>query len=288
MDSIKVKAMAKINLGLDVLNRREDGYHNVRMIMQSVNLYDTIFIKKTESEGISIQTNLSYLPTNQNNLVYKAAKLLIDEFELSDGLKIILEKHIPVAAGMAGGSSDAAATLVGMNKLFGLNLSKKELMQRGVSLGADIPFCLMRGTALSEGIGEVLTPLPHPPKCHVLIAKPDISVSTKYVYDNLKLNEKTKHPNIDSLIAGLALSDLHKIAANLGNVLEDVTVTKYPIIKEIKDFMLTNGALGSLMSGSGPTVFGLYEDLEIAKSAKRALIYSGLAKDIILTGCFIH
>lgn len=278
--------MAKINLGLDVIGKRPDGYHDVRMIMQSINLYDSITITKTKSPKITVKTNLSYLPTNENNLVYRAADLLISEFNITDGVFINLEKHIPVAAGLAGGSSDAAATLLGINKLFRLGLSKRELMQRGVTLGADIPFCLLRGTALSEGIGEVLTPLPPMPKCHIIIAKPDISVSTKYVYDNLTLDETTVHPDIDGMVELLTEQDLHGIANKLSNVLEQVTVTKYPIIREIKQFLIDHGALNSLMSGSGPTVYGIFHDRDIAYQAKKHLIQAGLAKDIVLTSCF--
>lgn len=286
MDSIKLKAMAKINLGLDVVRRRPDGYHDVRMIMQSINLYDSITITKTKSPKITVKTNLSYLPTNENNLVYKAADLLISEFQITEGVYINLEKHIPVAAGLAGGSSDAAATLIGINKLFRLGLSKRELMKRGVKLGADIPFCILRGTALSEGIGEVLTPLSPMPKCHILIAKPDISVSTKFVYENLKLNEDTIHPDIDGMVNLLTEQNLLGISKKLSNVLEQVTITKYPVIHEIKEFMIKHGALNSLMSGSGPTVYGLFEDKELAYQAKKELAKTGLAKDIVVTSCF--
>lgn len=286
MDSIKLKAMAKINLGLDVVGKRPDGYHDVRMIMQSINLYDSITITKTKTPKINIKTNLSYLPTNENNLVYKAADLLLKEFHITQGVFINLEKHIPVAAGLAGGSSDAAATLIGINKLFHLGLSKKELMKRGVALGADIPFCIMRGTALSEGIGEILTPLAPMPKCSIIIAKPDISVSTKYVYENLRLNDNTKHPNIDTLVTLLKEQDLHGISDNLGNLLEDVTTRKYSVINEIKEFLIQQGALNSLMSGSGPTVYGIFEDKDTAYKAKTKLIQAGIAKDVILTSCF--
>lgn len=187
MYEMRLRAYAKINLGLDVLRRREDGYHEVQMVMQTVGLHDNIMLKKLKTPGIRINTNLFYLPNNENNLAYKAAKLLMDEFQLPGGLFIDLQKRIPVAAGMAGGSSDAAAVLYGVNQMYRLKLSKEELMQRGVKLGADIPYCLLRGTALAEGIGERLTPLPPMPACHVLIAKPPISVSTKFVYENLKL-----------------------------------------------------------------------------------------------------
>ncbi len=286
MHSIRLKAMAKINLGLDVVGKRPDGYHEVRMIMQSINLYDSISITRTKTNSIKIKTNLPYLPVNENNLVYKAADLLLTEFHLPKGLFISLKKHIPVAAGMAGGSSDAAATLIGINKLFHLGLSKEELCKRGVTIGADIPFCIMRGTALSEGIGELLTPISGIFDFPILIAKPDISVSTKYVYENLCLDENTAHPDIDGLIQSIQASDLEGIASKIGNVLEQVTVKKYPVIENIKSFMREHGALNALMSGSGPTVYGIFDKKETAYHAMEQLKLKGLAKDVILTRCF--
>lgn len=267
MEELRLHARAKINLGLDVLRKREDGYHEVRMIMQTIHLYDKITLSLTEKPGIQIQTNLRYLPVNEDNLVYKAAKLLMDEFAVEQGLNIRLEKHIPVAAGMAGGSSDAAAVLVGVNRMFELGLSKKDLMARGVKIGADVPYCVMRGTALAEGIGEKLTPLARMPQCYILIAKPKISVSTKFVYGNLRANELTEHPDIDAQIAALKAGDLRALCRAMGNVLETVTIPAYPVIGEIKKTMLECGALGSLMSGSGPTVFGIFEDKEKAERA---------------------
>ena len=186
MDRMQLKALAKINLGLDVLRRREDGYHEGRMIMQTVHIFDQLQLEKKQDTGISVRTNLYYLPENENNLVYKAAKLLWDEFGLPGGISIQLKKYIPVAAGMAGGSSDAAAVLFGMNRMYDLGLSMEELMQRGVKIGADVPYCIMRGTALAEGIGEVLSPLPPMPPCTILVAKPGIGVSTRFVFENLK------------------------------------------------------------------------------------------------------
>ncbi|NLG04695.1 MAG: 4-(cytidine 5'-diphospho)-2-C-methyl-D-erythritol kinase [Clostridia bacterium] len=286
MDEIKLKAMAKINLGLDVIRRREDGYHEVRMIMQNVNLYDTVSMKKCAENKIKVRTNLYYLPTNENNLVYKAAKLLKDEFDLKEGVEIDLKKHIPVAAGMAGGSADAATVLYGMNRLFKLGLSKENLMKRGVKIGADVPYCIMRGTALSEGIGEILTPLPSMPKCHVLIAKPGISLSTKYVYENLHANELKQHPDIDGIIEGIREKNVKKVAAKLENVLETVSIKEHPIIAEIKEFMKQNGALNAIMSGSGPTVFGIYDDLSLAEQAYQKLKAKNLAKQVFLTETF--
>jgi 4-diphosphocytidyl-2-C-methyl-D-erythritol kinase len=201
-------------------------------------------------------------------------------------VKVILHKRIPVAAGMAGGSTDAAAMLYGMNRLFSLGLSRKELMERGVKIGADVPYCIMRGTALAEGIGEKLTALPPMVKCPVLIAKPSISVSTKFVYQNLKLDEQTKHPDIDLLLQDITNQDLGAIAHDMGNVLESVTIPNYPVIAEIKEQMMCSGAVNSMMSGSGPTVFGLFDDIRTAKRAFREMKESGLAKQVYLTSIY--
>lgn len=285
-NDISLKALAKINLGLDVVRRREDGYHEVRMIMQTIHLYDRLDIKMTKEPGIQIQTNLSFLPVNENNLIYKAAKLLMDEFSITDGVSVKLDKRIPVAAGMAGGSTDAAAMLIGVNRLFSLGLTKRQLMERGVQIGADVPYCIMRGTALAEGIGEALSPLPPMVKCPVLIAKPSISVSTKFVYQNLKLDDTTIHPDIDRLIDDIKAKNLHDIAAHIGNVLETVTIPNYPVIDEIKKHMLSNGAVGAMMSGSGPTVFGLFDDEDTAKKAYKAMRSSHLARQVYLTSVY--
>ncbi len=283
---ISLKALAKINLGLDVVRRREDGYHEVRMIMQTIHLYDRLDIKRTKESGIQIQTNLSFLPVNENNLIYKAAKLLMDEFSITDGVSVKLDKRIPVAAGMAGGSTDAAAMLFGVNRLFSLGLTKRQLMERGVQIGADVPYCIMRGTALAEGIGEELSQLPPMVKCPVLIAKPSISVSTKFVYQNLKLDDATIHPDIDLLIEDIKAKNLYDIAAHMGNVLETVTIPNYPVIDEIKKHMLSHGAVGAMMSGSGPTVFGLFDDEATAKKAYKAMRSSHLARQVYLTSVY--
>lgn len=267
MNSITINAYAKINLGLDVLRRREDGYHDVCMIMQSLDLHDTITINKTTSKNLSIKTNLSYLPNDQGNLVYKAAALFLETTSISEGLDITLNKMIPVAAGLAGGSSDAAATLLGLNELYGTGLTTNELKKLGVKLGADVPYCIMLGTALSEGIGEVLTPLAPMPDCSILLVKPDISVSTKYVYENLQLSDAISHPDIPAMQLALAEGNLFTLAESMDNILQTVTVTNYPIITAIKEKMKELGAITSLMSGSGPTVFGIYNNLAQAEDA---------------------
>lgn len=268
MDSLWINAPAKINLGLDVLRRREDGYHEVKMIMQSIRLFDRLTLTKTRKPGIHLHTNLKFLPVNEDNLVYKSAKLLMDEFGIDDGLDIRLDKRIPVAAGMAGGSTDAASCMLALNQLFHLKLSDRELMKRSVILGADIPYCIMKGTALSEGIGEILSPLPQAPDCYVLIAKPGFHISTKFVYSNLKLDEETIHPDVDLMIDCIKRKDLYGLCDNMANILETVTIPEHPEINDIKKTMLDQGAIGSLMSGSGPTVFGIFDDLDKAKNAK--------------------
>lgn len=283
MDKLELKALGKINLGLDVLGRRDNGYHDVRMVMQTVYLYDQIKIERTKEPGIQLSTNLFYLPVNENNLAYQAANLLMEEFQISEGVKITLDKHIPVAAGMAGGSSNAAAVLFGINQMFSLGLSQKELMERGVTLGADVPYCIMRGTVLAEGIGEILTPLPDMPKCYILIAKPPISVSTKMVYEKLDAHEIQEHPDIDGILHGLENQDLQQIASCMGNVLEKVTIEEYPFIEEIKSVMKDNGALNAMMSGSGPTVFGIYDDKQQAKNAASKIKELQLAKQVYVT-----
>lgn len=286
-DKMYLKAYGKINLALDVIRRREDGYHDVRMVMQTVGIYDGIEIVKTNTGRIEIETNIFYLPTNENNIVYKAVKLLFDEFNITAGVRIKLKKFIPVAAGMAGGSADAASVLFGINKMFNLKLSLQELMERGVKIGADVPYCLMRGTALSEGIGEKLTRLPDMVQCPVLIAKPPISVSTKYVYENLKLDENTKHPDIYGMIEAIENQNLKMIASKMGNVLESVTIKEYPEIEVIKKTMLECNALNSLMSGSGPTVFGLFETKEDAYKAKEKVKELNYAKQVYVTDMYL-
>ena len=283
MNTIKLKAYAKINLGLDVVKKRDDGYHEVRMIMQTISLYDMISISLTNNSSIRVNTNLHYLPTDENNLVYKAAALIKSEFQIARGVYINLDKKIPVAAGMAGGSSDAATTLYGLNRLFNLNLSTEELMRLALKLGADVPYCIMRGTALSEGIGEILTQLPPFPACHVLIVKPAVSVSTRYVYENLRLDGQTKHPDIDGIIRHIEQKDLYGATHLFANVLETVTEQEYPIITHIKEKMLSLGAVGSLMSGSGPTVFGIFDNLKVAQKAFYQFKVSAIGKQVYLT-----
>ena len=282
MDKITVKAPAKINLTLDVLGRRENGYHDLRMIMQTIHLFDRLHIKKTKEPGIKLTTNLSYLPVNEDNLVYKACRMLKQEYQITRGIRVFLQKELPVAAGMAGGSADAAAALIGMNKIFDLQIPKHKLMEYGVKLGADVPYCIMKGTALSEGIGEKLTALAPMPDCYILLAKPPIAVSTKMVYENLHANELEKHPDIDGMVMALEEQSLQGITERMENVLETVTEVRYPVIAEIKACMKECGAMNSLMSGSGPTVFGIFRDRRTAKEAFTKVKAQNLAKQIYL------
>lgn len=282
MDAIEIKAMAKVNLGLDVVGRRANGYHDVKMVMQTVNLYDTLTLTKIE-EGICITSNVGELPLNEDNLIYKAAKHLMEYIGKTMGVSIYLDKKIPIAAGMAGGSTDAAATLLGLNELYNLNLTKDELAKVGVKIGADVPYCIYGGTCLSEGIGEVLTKLTDAPAYYIVIAKPPVSVSTKYVYENLHIENVTKHPDIDGMVLAIQKSDKDGMIDKMENVLENVTIARYPQIASIKEKLLEHGAKGALMSGSGPTVFGLFEEEEKAKRALFKVKETGLIKDGFVT-----
>ena len=283
MEQITRKAYAKINIGLDVLRRREDGYHELKMIMQTVDICDDLSFERTAQPGIVIRTDHEELPVDGNNLIYKAADLLFQEKGITEGVKITLTKRIPIAAGLAGGSSDAAATMRGLNELFRMGYSIQELQRLGVKLGADIPYCLVGGTMLSEGIGEILTPLPTPPDCFLVVAKPDINVSTGFVYGNLHADSLTYHPDIDGMIAALHAGSLSGITDRLGNVLETVTVKAYPVIEELKELLRSMGAVNALMSGSGPTVFGIFKERETAETAARAVEDRQLAKQIFVT-----
>ena len=284
MEKIELKAYGKINLGLDVLRKRPDGYHDLDMIMQTVDVYDDILIAKTENSGeITVKTDALVLSNGTDNLAYMAAKALLDEFGIGQGISINIHKRIPIAGGMAGGSADCAATLFGINKMFDLGLDKEQLMERGVKLGADVPYCIMGGTAIARGIGEILTPLPTPPQCHIVIAKPPISVSTAYVYGHIRPDEIQRHPDIEAMSAAIKEQDLKKLASLLYNVMEDVTVPEYPVIKNIKEVMIAQGALNSIMSGSGPTVFGLFNDLKKAQNAMEALKEKELTEQLYLT-----
>ncbi len=283
---MRLRALAKINLGLDILGKRADGYHEVRMIMQTIQMYDVLEIRRTEKPGITLSVNVPFVPTDERNLVYKAAQMLMEEFQIQEGISMKLDKFIPVAAGMAGGSSDAAAAFVGVNRLFHLGLSEEELMKRAVKVGADVPYCIMRGTALAEGIGEKLTRISPMPKSYILIGKPGVTVSTKMAYENLNLEAIEDHPDIDGMIRDIQNEDLYEMTKKMGNVFEPGIIREYPVIEEIKNLMEENGALRAMMSGSGPTVFGIFDDKEKLKKATAKLKESKLARTVFATEIF--
>lgn len=279
MEIVKM-APAKINLGLDVVRKREDGYHEVKMVMQTLNLYDRLTFCDNNSGLVTISSNMTQAPATEDNIIYKACQLIKKEYGISSGIDVYLEKNIPVAAGMAGGSTDAAATLVALNEMFDLGLSRDVLMELGVKIGADVPYCIMQGTALSEGIGEILTPLCPMPKCYIAIAKPEVGVSTKWVYQNLDAAGLKNHPDIDKMVEAINTGDLKGIVDTMENVLETVTIPAYPQIESIKQAMINGGAAGALMSGSGPTVFGIFEEKAAAEAVTHSLKQKGLAAQV--------
>ena len=282
MKKIKLDAYGKINLGLDVLGKRDDGYHDLDMIMQSVDLADKIIITKNDSGEITVKSNTGKIPNDESNLAYKAAKILMDEFDIKKGVEIEIEKNIPISGGMAGGSTDCAAVLKGMNKLFKLKLSEQDLMDRGVKLGADVPYCIMGKTARAQGIGEILTPIPNKLKGYIVLAKPPISVSTGFVYGRIDEVEVKNKPDTEAMIEAIKNKDLKALSDTICNVLEEVTIPDYPIVQEIKDKMMAHGALNSMMTGSGPTVFGLYDDKKKAIETVDALKESRTLEQLYL------
>ncbi len=291
MEKQSYKARAKINLALDVCRRLENGYHEVKMVMQTVDLYDELEFKKRTDPDIILSVNSrDYLGDLENNLVFQAAKLMRQQYGIRQGVEIKLKKNIPVAAGMAGGSTDAAVTMLAMNDLYELGLTKEELMQQAVQLGADIPFCLLGGTALAEGIGERLTPLPAPPQASLLIVKPPIMVPTKWVYENLHANALERHPDIDGMVEALGQGDLKRMTQHMENVMETVTERAYPIITDIKKMMSGSGAMNALMSGSGPSIFGVFLEEETARAAAvyvdQTLRTKGIEAQVNVTGFY--
>ncbi len=286
MDSILLKARGKINLTLDVVGKRENGYHDLRMIMQTINLFDTLYIRKTKVPGIRLRANYSWLPTDEKNIVYRAVQVFFDQLGQDVGVSIELTKRIPVAAGLAGGSTDAAAALIGLNRLFNTKYDMQKLMEMGFKLGADVPFCILRGTVLAEGIGEELTPLPSMPYTHVVLVKPPISVSTAIVYKNLDINTISQRPDTEAVIQAIKDKDVHTIARNMVNVLEGVTIPMYPIIEDFKQDLMRHGAIGAMMSGSGSTVFGLFESKEKAYAAAGYFKLQRNVRDVYITTTF--
>lgn len=277
---MKIKAYAKINIALDVVGKREDGYHLLKMIMQNIDLYDTIKAEKIES-GIKLKCNKHYVPTDERNLAYKAAKLFMEAYSINEGVEIDLVKNIPVSAGLAGGSTDAAGVLKLMNEIFNINASEEALKALGLKLGADVPYCISGGTALCEGIGEKITQLkPFKDKILVLI-KPPFGVSTKEVYKGFDLTKAIFHPKIEQLIEAMKDDDIYFVAENMKNLLENVTLKKHRVITNIKDEVKANGSIGTMMSGSGPTVFAFFDDM-----LKAQMCYDNMKKkykDVFIT-----
>lgn len=291
MEKQSYKARAKINLALDVCRRLENGYHEVKMVMQTVDLYDELdFKKRTDPDILLCVNSRDYLGDLENNLVFQAAKLMQQQYGIQQGVEIKLRKNIPVAAGMAGGSTDAAVTMIAMNELYELGLTREELMQQALVLGADIPFCILGGTALAEGIGEKLTPLPPPPAASILIVKPPIMVPTKWVYEHLHADALERHPDIDGMAEALGQGDLKRITQHMENVMETVTERTYPIITDIKKMMCGNGAMNALMSGSGPSIFGVFLEEGAARAAgvyiDQTLKTKGIEAQVNVTGFY--
>jgi len=286
MDHVNVYANAKINLALDVIGKREDGYHELCTVMQTVALKDKLTIRKLYTSQIRLNSNVKWLPNDERNLAYGAAKILLDRFDVDFGVLIEIEKKIPICAGLGGGSADAAATLLGVRKLFNLPIDMGELMEIGLNLGADVPFCIMKGTALAEGIGEELTPLASCPDIQIVIAKPPVSVSTKEVFRQFKQENVGRRPDIAQMIQDIENGDIKSIAAGLVNVLESVTAKEFVVIERIKRLMVLNGALGAVMSGSGPTVFGMFEDKRAANKAIYQIRGDLNVKEVFLTNIF--
>ena len=270
MKKTVAKSYAKINLSLDVLGKMDNGYHTVKMVMQTVSLFDLVTVSKA-GQGVTVSTNLPFLPTDKNNIAYKAAEEFFNYTGIKAGVSIDISKRIPVGAGLAGGSGNAAAVLKSMNKLFKTGLSLKELCSIGVKLGADVPYCILGGTRLAEGIGDRLSPLPKMPLCSILLVKPAFSVSTKSVYEKIDSHQNYLHPDTDALIKGLHNGSLYEISSSMRNVLEEVCLCDYPILTQVKQELCELGAIKSQMSGSGPTIFGIFENSEDAQNAKKVL-----------------
>lgn len=260
------RSYAKVNLTLDVLGKRENGYHDVKMIMQTVNLFDLIVVDK-EKSGITLKTNIKSLPNGEKNIAWRAAEVFFEHTGIVGGAKILIHKNIPIAAGLAGGSGNAAAVLCALDKLYGTNLSDEELCKIGLSLGADVPYCILGGTQLAEGIGEILTELKPLPKTTFLLVKPNINISTADIYKAIDSSGELSHPNTEKAIEAIEKGDVSAVAKELSNVMESVTAVDCPTICEIKEEMLKMGAVGAQMSGSGPTVFAIFDDYSRARKA---------------------
>ena len=277
---ITIQANAKINLTLDILGKRPDGYHEVAMVMQSVGLFDTVRLEKTAG-GIELLLDVPGLEADARNLAWRAAQLMLDTYDIQGGVRIELTKRIPIAAGLAGGSADAAAVLRGMNELYALELPEAELCHLGEQLGSDIPFCILGGTMLATGRGEILKRLPDLPACYVVLAKPPISVSTAWAYQHYDAEGAKQHPENEKIQQEIAAGSLKGVSTLLCNVLESVTIKKYDEISRYKKLMLEHGAMASMMSGSGPTVFAL------ADSESQAAKIAGIMQQATKAAVFV-
>ena len=285
MKKLIVKTYPKNNLTLDVLSKRPDGYHEVKMIMQTISLYDEVTIELIPS-GIELSTNKYYLPNNQKNTAYLACQYFLDYFNInSTGVKIFIKKNLPVAAGIAGGSSNAAGVIKGLNTLLGIHAPIDVLMEIGKKVGADVPYCILGKTALAEGLGEKLTPLPSLPPTWICLAKPNFSMSTAKVYQRLDVAHLSEHPDTDGMIQAISQGDIPGVAKRLFNVLETVTIKQKPVLNKIKKMMMDQGALGCVMSGSGPTIFGLFATRKAAQKAcfelRKHVGYAQIAKTMV-------
>ncbi len=269
MEEFIMESYGKVNLALDILYKRDDGYHELRSIMQRISLKDRLIFQEID-KGIVIECDNKDLPINNSNLVYRAWEKLVEATGVDKGVKVIIEKNIPLAAGLAGGSSNAATTLIALNQLWKTNLSENDLMTIGKELGADVPFCVIGGTALAQGIGEKLSKLKAFSDKHILLCNPNIAISTEYAYSKLEFSNQ--RIDIEGMISSIEADDLKSVAEKMGNTMESSIIREYPIIEKIKGIMVDNGALGSLMSGSGSTVFGLYEDQEKMKFTQNKLL----------------
>jgi len=279
MKEVKRIANAKINLGLDVVTKREDGYHDLRMVMETITLHDKLRLKKIRKDEVVLKTNLPYLPTDERNLVVQIIHHIKKKYNIGTGVFADLYKVIPVGAGLAGGSADAAQTILGMNELFDLGMTMDEMLAMGVQFGADIPYCILGGAMLAEGIGDQLSAI-HQPMClELVVVKPKVSVSTPYVFKHLKAESIVNHPNIDALVKALNEENLDEVIQYMGNVLEEVTFEGYPQVLEVKKAIMATGAKGALMSGSGSAVFGIYNSREDCKIAAKKLSTNPLVRN---------
>ncbi len=279
MCKFECKAYAKINITLDILGKRDDGYHELEMIMQNVSLHDNITAEKTNGE-ISVSSNSGIIPNGEKNIAYKAAEYMIKKYGIKGGVKIYIEKNIPVGAGLAGGSTDAAAAIKAVKSLYNLKLTEEEMEECAAQIGSDVPFCINGKTSLATGRGTELKAISPMPKMYIVLAKPSFGVSTAFVYKNYKAENVEKRPDTKAVIKAIEKGSTKEIAEGLCNVLESVTAKKYDDIEKIKESLKEFGAENAIMSGSGPTVFGIFEDKNTADKAAEKIIEKFKIKEV--------